>query len=342
MSFIDTIPRLSEVIRLTVDDIRAIEMVDREFPLRITRYYASLMDTENPSCPIRLQAVPDIRELDRSYGDPDPLQEEVHSPVPSVIRVYPDRIAVIVTNRCPVYCRFCLRKRLIRSDADDLKGERLRTVVSFIKRDTSIRDVLLTGGEPLMLEDDELDTILGEIRAVGHVEIIRIGTRVPCTWPERITGSLVDMLASHHPVWVNTQFNHPSELTEAARYACDLFLRRGIPVGNQTVLLRGVNDSADVMLKLVRELVRSRIRPYYLYQAQTLSGTGHFVTTIEKGLEIMRRLRGFTTGFAVPQYVLDTPYGKVPLNPEYLKGRDGDYVVMESYNGRIWREYNPS
>ena len=328
---------------ISLPDVYAgeINRVDAKYPWRMTDYYASLIDPDDSGCPIRRQGLPSVEELAVSFGEPDPLDEDVHAPVPGVIRVYPDRIAVVVTNRCPTYCRHCLRKRLDRSSRHDLRGKRLNDVVAYIAQDASIRDVLLTGGDPLMLSDGELDEILGRIGAIDHVDIVRIGTRAPCTWPERVTGELADMLARHHPVWISTQFNHPREITPESTRAVDRLLRRGIPVNNQSVLLRGVNDSVDTMRELVRALVRIRVRPYYLYQAQTLAGTEHFVVPIEKGLEIIRGLRGWTTGFAVPQYVLDTPCGKIPLNPDYVKGREGDYVVMENFEGTVWREYNP-
>jgi len=338
---IDTISRLKQYIDISDEDAADIEAVGRLYPWRLTGYYASLIDPADETCPVRLQAVPHRGELDGDFGAKDPLAEEAHSPVPGVIRVYPDRIAVVVTNRCPVYCRHCLRKHSGHDGAGDLRGERLEAVLDYIGSDPGIRDVLLTGGDPLMLSDDELDGIIGAVASVPHVGIVRIGTRTPCTWPERVTSGFADMLASHHPVWLSTQFNHPRELTDESAKALDRLLTKGIPVNNQSVLLRGINDDPDVMIELVRALVAHRVRPYYLYQAQTLSGTGHYVVSIEKGLDIIRKLRGWTTGFAVPQYVLDTPYGKIPLNPDYLMGRDGDYVEMRSFRGEVWREYNP-
>ena len=338
---IESITHLKQYIEISDEETSIIERVGKRYPWRLTEYYASLMDQQDTSCPIRRQAVPESEELNQTYGKDDPLSEETNSPLPGVIRVYPDRIAVIATSRCPVYCRYCLRKRFKRDTAEDIRGERLERILSYIRSDSSIRDVLLTGGDPLMLDDDELDTILGQISSITHVEIIRVGTRALCTWPGRVTEDLVRMLAQHHPVWVSTQFNHPFEITPDSERAADCLVAGGIPVNNQSVLLRGVNDSVDIMLELVRALVRIRVRPYYLYQAQTLAGTEHFVTTIEKGLDIIRGLRGWTTGFAVPQYVLDTPYGKIPLNPQFLKRRDGDFMEMVSYNGKVWREYNP-
>lgn len=337
---IETSDGLRRFLLLSDAQTADIERVGAVYPWRITDSYARLMDSADPGCPIRRQAVPDPRELE-TFGADDPLEEEANSPVPGVIRVYPDRVAVVVTARCPMYCRHCLRKRLPRDESQDLSGERLERVLSYIRDGSSIRDVLLTGGDPLMLSDTALRAIIEPLRAIPQVEIIRIGTRALCTWPERITDDLADMLAAYHPVWVNTQFNHPREVTPGAERAADILLRRGIPVGNQSVLLAGINDSVPLMQELVRLLVRIRIRPYYLYQAQTLSGTGHFVVPIERGLEIMRGLRGRTSGFAIPQYVLDTPHGKIPLDPRYIRGRQGEYVELETWSGEIWREWNP-
>ncbi|MCE5251805.1 KamA family radical SAM protein [bacterium] len=339
---IETISHLRQYIPLSEEEAVLIERVGHQYPWRLTSYYASLIDTDDARCPLRRQAIPSAEELFKRYGDEDPLAEETHTPVPGVIRVYPDRIAVVVTNRCPMYCRHCLRKRFSRDSSADLTGERLKRVIGYVRGDSTIRDVLLTGGDPLMFSDGELDNLMGELSSIGHVELLRVGSRALCTWPERVTPDFADMLASHHPVWVSTQFNHPREITPEAIQAVETLLSRGIPINNQSVLLRGVNDSAAVMRELVQKLVRIRVRPYYLYQAQTLAGTEHFVTPIERGLDIIRSLRGWTTGFAVPQYVLDTPHGKIPLNPQYLRGRDGDYLVMESYSGAIWREYNPA
>lgn len=338
---ITTISQLQKIVPLSPEEAEAITDVGARYPWGITESYASLIDPDDPECPIRKQCVPDVRELDDSFGIPDPLEEDLNSPVPGVIHVYPDRIAVIVTNQCPMYCRFCLRKRFLRDGSNDLRGKRLEGVLRYVRDHPAIRDVLLTGGEPLMFGDDDLDRILGGLRAIGHVEIVRIGTRAPCTWPERVTDSFAAMAARYHPVWLNTQFNHPREVTPEAAAAVDRLLRAGIPVGNQSVLLRGVNDDRETMLELVRKLVRIRVRPYYLYQAQVLAGTRHFVVPVEQGIGIIRGLRGWTTGFAVPQYVLDTPYGKVPMNPEYLAGRSGDHVEFVTYAGKSWREYNP-
>jgi lysine 2,3-aminomutase len=299
------------------------------------------MDPDDPECPIRRQVVPRTAELEDPTGLPDPLDEVAHSPVKNVIRVYPDRIAFCVNNECALYCRFCLRKRMVGDEEWTMKRRELGRALDWIRRSPETRDVLLTGGDPLVFADDRLEWLLSELRAIPHVEIIRLGTRLPVTLPFRVTEALCRMLERHHPIWVNTHFNHPRELTPEAAEACDRLSRAGIPMGNQSVLLRGINDDPGTMKALCEGLVRMRVRPYYCYQAQRLEGTGHFRVPIERGVEIFRTLRGRTSGFAIPQYVLDTPHGKVPLSHPYLRGREGDDVIVETYEGRVWRERNP-
>jgi lysine 2,3-aminomutase len=325
----------------TADEATAIAALADRFHFVITPYYASLMDPADPACPIRRQVVPATAELGDPDGLRDPLDEVEHSPVKNVIRAYPDRIAFCVNNECALYCRYCLRKRMLGDEEWTMKKRELSEALDWIRATPEIRDVLLTGGDPLVYSDDRLEWLLAELRSIPHVEILRLGSRLPVTLPFRVTDALCRMLAKYHPIWLNTHFNHPRELTADAAEACDRLTRAGIPVGNQSVLLRGVNDSAAVMKELCEGLVRMRVRPYYCYQAQLLEGTAHFRVPIERGVEIFRELRGRTSGFAIPQYVLDTPYGKVPLDHPYLRGRDGDDVVVESYDGRIWRERNP-
>jgi len=320
---------------------RAIVELASRFRFVITPYYASLMDPEDPECPIRRQVVPRTAELDDPLGLADPLDEVAHSPVKNVVRVYRDRIAFCVNNECALYCRYCLRKRMVGEPAWAMRRRELEAALAWIRATPEIRDVLLTGGDPLVFSDDKLDWLLGELRAIPHVEIVRLGTRLPVTLPFRVTEELCRLLERYHPIWVNTHFNHPKELTEEAAEACDRLTRVGIPVGNQSVLLAGINDSAETMKALCEGLVRMRVRPYYCYQAQLLEGTRHFRVPIERGVEIFRTLRGRTSGFAIPVYVLDTPFGKVPLAHPYLRGREGDEVLVESYDGRIWREPNP-
>ncbi len=323
------------------DEVRAIEALAERFRFVIPPYYASLMDPTDPECPIRRQVVPRLAELDDPVGLADPLDEVAHSPVKNVVRVYRDRIAFCVNNECALYCRFCLRKRMVGDEEWSMKKRELGVALDWIRRTPEIRDVLLTGGDPLVFSDERLEWLLAELRGIPHVEIIRLGTRLPVTLPFRVTDALARMLERYHPIWVNTHFNHPRELTPEAAQACDRLLRAGIPIGNQSVLLRGVNDDAATMQALCEGLVRLRVRPYYCYQAQLLEGTAHFRVPIEQGIELFKGLRGRTSGFAIPQYLLDTPFGKVPLGHSYLRGREGDDVVVESFDGRVWREHNP-
>ncbi len=332
---------LARWVRPHDDERKAIDLLAQRFRFVITPYYASLMDPDDPACPIRRQVVPRTAELGDPHGVADPLDEVAHSPVKNVIRVYPDRIAFCVNNECALYCRFCLRKRMVGDEDWVMRKRELEEALEWIRRTPAIRDVLLTGGDPLVFSDDRLEWLLGELRAIPHVEIVRLGTRLPVTLPFRVTDALCRMLERHHPVWINVHFNHPRELTEEAAAACDRLSRAGIPLGNQSVLLRGINDDPETMKALGEGLVRMRVRPYYCYQAQLLEGTAHFRVPIERGIEIFRALRGRTSGFAIPLYVLDTPYGKVPLTHRYLRGRDGDDVLVESWDGRIWREHNP-
>jgi lysine 2,3-aminomutase len=325
----------------TADESAAIEALATRFRFVITPYYASLMDPEDPDCPIRRQVVPRLAELQDPAGLADPLGEVSHSPVKNVIRVYPDRIAFCVNNECALYCRYCLRKRMVGDEDWTMQKRELEVALDWIARTPEIRDVLLTGGDPLVYSDAKLEWLLGRLRAIPHVELIRLGTRLPVTLPFRVTDALCGMLERFHPIWVNTHFNHPRELTAEAAEACDRLLRAGIPVGNQSVLLRGINDTLPIMQSLCETLVRMRVRPYYVYQAQLLEGTAHFRVPIEQGQAIFRGMRGRTSGFAIPEYVLDTPHGKVPLELPFVKGREGDDYVVEAWDGAIWREPNP-
>ncbi len=338
---IRTAEALREWIDATPEEEAAIADLATHFRFVITPYYASLMDPTNPECPIRRQVVPRPAELADAAGLADPLDEVAHSPVKNVIRVYPDRIAFCVNNECALYCRYCLRKRMVGDEDWAMQKRELETALEWIAATPEIRDVLLTGGDPLVFSDARLEWLLTRLRAIPHVELIRLGTRLPVTLPFRVTEGLCAMLERFHPIWVNTHFNHPGELTADAAAACDRLLRAGIPVGNQSVLLAGVNDSLEVMKSLCETLVRMRVRPYYVYQAQLLEGTEHFRVPIEDGIEIFRQMRGRTSGFAIPQYVLDTPHGKVPLDHPFVKGREGDDFVVETWDGAIWREPNP-
>ncbi len=333
---------LQEWIEPTADELRAIDETRDVFKWSITPYYASLMDPDDPACPIRRQVVPRLEELESDLiGVVDPLEEVAHSPVKNLIHNYEDRVAFCVTAECAIYCRYCLRKRMV-GDADYfMRKSELQEAIDYIAAHAEIRDVLLTGGDPLTFSDSNLEWILSRLRAIPHVEIIRIGSRMPVKLPFRITDELCRILENYHPLWLNTHFNHPRELTDDSGAAIDRLLRAGVPVGNQTVLLAGINDDVDTMSALCKGLVRQRIRPYYLYQAQVIGGTRHLRTSIERGMEIMEAVQGRTTGFAIPRYVLDTPFGKVPLTRDYVLGRAGDHVVMRTPRGPLWAEPNP-
>lgn len=326
----------------TDDERAAIEATADVFRWNITPYYASLMDPDDPDCPVRRQVVPRMSEMAPDIvGVVDPLDEVGHSPVKNLIHNYRDRVAFCVTSECAIYCRYCLRKRMV-GDADFMmRRDELEDALDYLAAHDEIRDVLLTGGDPLVFNEAHLGWLLQKLRAIPHVEVIRLGSRLPVTLPFRVTDELCDLLKAHHPVWLNTHFNHPKELTPEAAAACARLAEAGVPVGNQTVLLRGINDDLATMKALVEGLVAMRVRPYYLYQAQLIGGTAHFRTPIETGMALMRRLRGHTSGFAVPTYVLDTPFGKVPLTRDYVLGRAGDHVVMETPRGDLWAEPNP-
>ena len=340
---ITTVEGLARYVELTPQERRDIEEAGEKFLWAVTPYYASLMDRHDRQCPVRMQVVPTADELFDDVGVPDPLEEGKHSPVELLIRVYPDRLAFCIGNRCASYCRHCLRKETMVGKPDrDFSDNKIEEGLQYIREHREIRDVLLTGGDPLLLPDERLESILARLRAMPHVEVVRIGSRALCTLPQRITDELCRMLERYHPLYLNTQFNHPKEITPEAERACARLAGAGIPLGNQSVLLRGINSNVSVMKKLCRELMRIRVRPYYIYQCQTLSGTSHFRTPIECGIEIMRNLQGHTSGLAVPRYVLDTPYGKIPIAPRYLVGREGDEVVLRSWSGKLWREPNPS
>ncbi len=326
----------------TPEELRAIEATKDVFRWTITPYYARLMDPDDPSCPVRRQVVPHPDELAPDIvGVQDPLGEVAHSPVKNLIHNYEDRVAFCVTAECAIYCRYCLRKRMV-GDADFfMRTDELQEAIDYIAAHDEIRDVLLTGGDPLTFNTRHLEWLLSRLRAIDHVELIRFGSRMPVKLPYRITDELCALLEQYHPIWINTHFNHPKELTDDAAAAIDKLKSAGVPVGNQTVLLRGINDDVATMKALNEGLVQMRVRPYYLYQAQVIGGTAHLRTPIEAGMHIMRQLRGRTSGFAIPTYVLDTPHGKVPLNRSYVRGRAGDRVVMESYDGALWAEPNP-
>lgn len=332
---------LSQWIEPTSQELHGIRETDGIFRWNITPHYASLMDPQDAACPVRRQVVPLAEECEPDLvGVVDPLEEVAHSPVKNLIHNYPDRVAFCVTSECAIYCRYCLRKRMV-GDADAMmRRSELDDAVSYIRAHPEIRDVLLTGGDPLTFSDGRVRQLLEAVRSVPHVHVIRVGSRMPVKLPQRITADLAGILGEHR-IWLNTHFNHARELSSEADIALDRLLRAGVPIGNQTVLLRGINDSGDALRALLTGLVARRVRPYYLYQAQLIGGTRHLRTSIEHGMELMESLQGTLTGFAIPVYVLDTPYGKVPLNRSWVLGRSGDHVVMRTTRGTIWAEPNP-
>lgn len=338
---IRTVDQLEKYIELDKAERRMLLDTARRLRWAITPYYARLMDPTDRRDPLRVQMVPSVHEWEHRAEAGDPQDERAHSPVPSIVRLYPDRVAFKVVYVCPAYCRYCFRDYYVGRSDRTCSREALRAGIEYIRGDRTIRDVLVTGGDPLMLSDRRLEGILAELRAIRHVEILRIGSRAPCTLPQRITPDLCTMLARYHPLYLNTQFNHPREITPEATQACARLADVGIPLGNQSVLLRGVNDHPETMTALVRALLRIRIRPYYLFHCQTFPGVEHLRVPIEQGLEIIQRLRGYVSGLGVPTYMLDTPYGKVPLTPRYMLGREGDTIAVRTHTGQVWRAFDP-
>ncbi|WP_321394564.1 KamA family radical SAM protein [uncultured Desulfuromusa sp.] len=313
--------------------------VSERYPMRINPYYLSLIQTMGD--PIWKQAVPDEMELQDRVCHVDPLNEENQSPVPNLVHRYPDRVLFLISSTCAMYCRFCTRKRKVGCADMAINEESINAGIDYIRKHREIRDVILSGGDPLLLSDARLDNILGRLREIPHLEIIRIGSRIPVVLPQRITPSLVRVLKHYHPLYINTHFNHPDEITVQAAKACARLANVGIPLGNQTVLMRGVNDDPLVMRRLMQRLLAIRVRPYYIYQADQVQGTDHFRTSVEEGLEIMRALRGYTSGMAVPTYVIDAPGGggKIPLLPDYLQQLGSD-VVLKNYLGDTYHYTN--
>ncbi|MDD2803432.1 MAG: lysine 2,3-aminomutase [Methanocorpusculum sp.] len=345
---IRSIDTVQQVLGITFDPEERSQLqktVDK-FPLCITPYYLSLIDTEDyRNDPIFRQAFPSPAELIvENYELSDPLSEDKDSPCECITHRYPDRVLFLISNTCAMYCRHCTRKRKV-GDLDSIPDrEKIQEGIAYIRENSHIRDVLLSGGDPLMLSDEVLDWILTELSAIPHVEVIRIGTRVPVVLPFRITDELVRMLKKHHPIWINTQFNHPKEMTNSAQSAIAKLADAGIPLGNQSVLLARINDCPIIMKELVHQLVKNRIRPYYLYQCDLSEGISHFRTPISKGIEIMESLTGHTSGFAVPRYVVDAPGGggKIPVSPNYLLTWSVNKVVLRNYEGIICTYQEPA
>lgn len=335
---IQSVEELEEIIPLTEQEKSDINKVLEIFRMGITPYYASLMDPQDPTCPVRRQAVPTVMETMAGISDmQDPLDEVADSPVPGLTHRYPDRVLFLITDQCSMYCRHCTRRRFAGQNDSGLAWEHIEKGIEYIRNNPAVRDVLLSGGDALLMADHKLEEIIKRLREIPHVDVIRLGTRTPVVMPQRITDDLVAMLKRYHPIWLNTHFNHPKEITPESTEACLKLVDGGIPVGNQTVLLRGVNDNPQIMKELVLDLVRIRVRPYYIYQCDLSMGIEHFRTKVSKGLEIMEALRGHISGYAVPTYVVDVPGGggKTPVMPQYLISMSPTKVVLRNYEGVI-------
>ena len=341
---ITRLEQLEKVLHLTDDERRAVKETDAEFHMGITPYYAALMDRDDPNCPIRLQSVPTMGELTIAAADlEDPLAEERDMPVPGITHRYPDRVLFYTTHNCPVYCRHCTRKRKVSDPTSAAAKKQIEDSLAYIAAHTEIRDVVVSGGDPLSLSDDRLDYILGRLRAIPHVEIFRLGTRNLVTLPQRVTDDFVRMLRKHHPVFVNTHFNHPKECTAEAFEAARRLADAGCMIGNQMVLLKGVNDDPKVVKELNHKLLLMRIRPYYIYQCDLSRGISHFRTPVESGIRIIEHLRGHTSGLAVPHFVVDAPNGggKIPVQPQYVVEHEGKRWLLRNYAGKQFEYFEP-
>ena len=335
---IETYEQLSQYFTFEPEEAEGIKQALSKFRMAITPYYLSLIDPNDPYDPIRRQAIPQGVECNIAPADlNDPLHEDEDSPAPGLTHRYPDRVLFLITDMCSMYCRHCTRRRFAGQKDDESPSERIEKCLAYIERTPEVRDVLLSGGDALMVSDKKLEYIIQRLRAIPHVEIVRIGSRTPVVCPQRITDDLCNMLKKYHPIWLNTHFNHPNEMTPEAQAAVAKLADAGIPLGNQTVLLRGVNDCVHVMKKLMHELVRNRVRPYYIYQCDLSMGLEHFRTPVSKGIEIIENLRGHTSGYAVPTFVVDAPGGggKTPVMPQYVISQSPDKVILRNFEGVI-------
>jgi len=335
---------LERVFRLSDDEQRTIDRIGGRLAVGITPYYAALMDPDDPGGPLRRTMIPVADEFFQSAGEAeDPLGEDGASPVPGIVHRYPDRVLFLVTSFCAVYCRYCTRARLVSHTGEvHFNQAQYEKALAYVREHEEIRDVLISGGDPLTMGDDRLDWLLTRLRAIPHVEFVRIGTKVPVSLPQRITPEFLAMIRKHR-VWMSLHFMHFHEVTPELHEACGKLADAGIPLGSQTVLCKGVNDDVETMRRLVHGLLKARVRPYYLYQCDPIVGSAHLRTPVEKGLEIIQGLRGFTTGYAVPTFVVDAPGGggKIPLYPDMVAGREGDFVLLRNYAGKIFRYPDP-
>lgn len=342
---VTTLAQLERHLELSDEERAGVLLSGDKLAMAITPHFFNLIERDNPDCPIRRQVIPRIEEtLDDPAEMADPCGEDSHMPVPGLVHRYPDRVLFLVTDRCASYCRYCTRSRVVSGVGEQELHTEFEAAFRYLEKHTEVRDVLLSGGDALIFSDAKLESILKRLRSIEHIEFIRIGTRIPIFLPQRITPELCKMLQKYHPLWMSVHTNHPRELTTEVRTALGMLADHGIPLGNQSVLLRGVNDDSDVMKSLVHKLLMCRVRPYYLYQCDLIKGSSHLRTTVESGIEIIEALRGHTTGYAVPQFVIDAPGGggKVPVNPDYVLLRDEQRTLIRNYEGETFEYPEPA
>ena len=337
---IRTLEQLRRMLVLSPEEEKALEQHGELLPASITPHYMGLVSPHDPEQPIRRTVVPTVYEMVKCAGEAeDPLGEEHQSPVHGLVHRYPDRVLLLATDFCSTYCRYCTRSRMVGQGELSPSRERLEAAFEYIRRSPQVRDVLVSGGDPLTLSDEKLEWLLSNLRAIPHVEIIRMGTKVPAVLPQRVTPQLARMLRKYHPLWMSLHFTHPDECCYETERACGMLADAGIPLGSQTVLLKGVNDNETTMKALMHGLMKMRVRPYYIYQCDPITGSGHFRTPVSKGLEIIRALRGHTTGYAVPTYVIDAPGGggKIPITPDFVAGKEGQDILLCNYEGKTFK-----
>jgi len=342
---VETLDQLKALMTLTEEEEEGVKKSLATLRMAITPYYMSLIDPNNPNCPVRKQAIPTGAEVHQAEADLlDPLHEDEDSPTPGLTHRYPDRVLFLITDMCSMYCRHCTRRRFAGQKDAETPSERIQKAIDYIARTPQVRDVVLSGGDALMISDKMLESIISRLRDIPHVEIIRIGSRTPVVCPQRITDGLVNMLKKYHPIWLNTHFNHPDEITPEATEACAKLANVGVPLGNQSVLLAGINDSTKIMKDLMHGLVKMRVRPYYIYQCDLSMGLEHFRTPVSKGIEIIENLRGHTSGYAVPTFVVDAPGGggKIPVMPNYVISQAPGKVVLRNFEGVITTYTEPT
>jgi lysine 2,3-aminomutase len=341
---IRTLEVAHKVFNLTDNEIKGIKGAGDKLTMSIPPYWAALIDPANPACAIRLQSVPQAQEFETAPEEMlDPCGEEGSSTVKGLVHRYPDRVLFLVNEMCAMYCRYCTRSRMVGDGNHTLNLSTYEPALNYIREHKEIRDVLISGGDPLTLADRTLEFLISSLKAIPHVEFVRIGTRIPVTMPQRVTPELLAMFKKYSPIWMSIHFNHPSEVTPRVKHACNMIADHGIPMGSQTVLLRGVNDNPETMKKLFHELLKIRVRPYYIYQCDPIVGSKHFRTTVETGINIIQNLRGHTTGYAVPTYVIDGPGGggKIPIAPEYIVSHDNGRYVIKNYAGELYTYVDP-